>query len=49
VFKEDINDMTVTQLKLLNQEERITEIAEMIGGKSISESALSHAKSLLLN
>ena len=49
VFKQDINDTTVTQLKLLNQEERITEIAEMIGGKSISESALSHAKSLLLN
>ena len=49
VFKQDVNDTTVTQLKLLNQEERITEVAEMIGGKSISESALSHAKSLLLN
>ncbi len=49
VFKEDINDTTVTQLKLLTEEERINEIAEMIGGKSISDSALTHAKSLLYN
>ncbi|MBQ4821171.1 DNA repair protein RecN [Aquimarina sp. MMG016] len=49
VFKEDINDATVTQLKLLNEEERIKEIAEMIGGKDISDSALTHARSLLFN
>ncbi len=47
VYKEDIDDTTITQLKMLNEEERIREIAEMIGGKSISESALTHAKSLL--
>ena len=49
VFKEDINDHTVTKLKLLNKEDRIKEIAEMIGGKNISDSALTHAKSLLYN
>lgn len=49
VFKEDIADNTVTQLKLLSDEERIAEIAEMIGGKDISESALVHARSLLMN
>ncbi|MBP2833907.1 DNA repair protein RecN [Aquimarina sp. U1-2] len=47
VFKEDINNATVTQLKLLNQDGRVQEIAEMIGGKNISESALLHAKALL--
>jgi len=46
VFKEDINNITVTRLKLLSQEERIREIAEMIGGKSVSDSALTHAKAL---
>lgn len=47
VFKEDINDTTVTQMKELNEEERINEIAEMLGGKEISISALAHAKQLL--
>ncbi len=49
VYKEDVHNTTVTQLKLLNTEERIHEIAEMIGGKNISDSALTHAKSLLHN
>ncbi|TPN82110.1 DNA repair protein RecN [Aquimarina algicola] len=49
VYKEDVNNTTVTQLRLLNEEDRIKEIAEMIGGKDISDSALTHAKSLLYN
>ena len=49
VFKEDINEHTITQLKLLSDEERVKEIAEMIGGKDISDTALVHAKSLLFN
>ncbi|WP_103071459.1 DNA repair protein RecN [Aquimarina sediminis] len=47
VYKEDVQNTTVTQLRLLSDEERIKEIAEMIGGKDISDSALTHAKSLL--
>ncbi len=47
VFKEDIDNTTVTRLKLLSEDDRIKEIAEMIGGKNISDSALTHAKSLL--
>ena len=47
VYKEDTKDTTVTQLRLLDQQDRIKEIAEMIGGKDISESALTHAKALL--
>ncbi|MDH7448271.1 DNA repair protein RecN [Aquimarina sp. 2201CG14-23] len=49
VYKEDVNNATVTRLKLLSEEDRVKEIAEMIGGKDISESALTHAKSLLYN
>ncbi len=47
VFKEDVNNTTITRLKLLNEDDRVREIAEMIGGKDISDSALTHAKSLL--
>ncbi len=47
VYKEDINNTTITQLKLLSKEERVREIAEMIGGKDISDSALTHAVALL--
>ena len=47
VYKEDVQNTTITQLKLLSKEERIKEIAEMIGGKNISDSAVTHAKSLL--
>jgi DNA repair protein RecN (Recombination protein N) len=32
---------------LLTTEERIVEIAEMLSGKDISDSALNHAKALL--
>ncbi len=47
VYKEDINDVTHTQLRLLENEERIKEIAQMLSGKEVSNSALAHAKQLL--
>lgn len=47
VFKTDTSDATHTQLKQLNEEERVVEIAQMLGGLNITESALSHAKQLL--
>lgn len=47
VFKEDVNNVTQTQLVKLNPEERIVEIAQMLGGANISTSALEHAKQLL--
>ena len=47
VYKFTENETTVSELKLLTQEERINEIAEMLSGKSISDSALNHAKALL--
>ena len=47
VYKEEINSVTTTNLKQLTTEERIVEIAEMLSGKDISASALTHAKELL--
>lgn len=47
VYKEDINEVTVTRLKELNNDERIVEIAKMIGGKKVTEAALANAKELL--
>jgi DNA repair protein RecN (Recombination protein N) len=47
VYKEDVNEETITKLTQLNQEERIVEIAQMLGGKKITDSAVVHAKSLL--
>jgi DNA repair protein RecN (Recombination protein N) len=47
VFKEEINGVTTTNLKQLSSEERIVEIAEMLSGKDISDTALIHAKELL--
>ncbi len=47
VFKYSEGNNTISELKLLNKEERIKEIAEMLSGKDISDSALNHAKALL--
>jgi DNA repair protein RecN (Recombination protein N) len=47
VFKYDQGETTISEVKLLSKDERITEIAEMLSGKDISESALNHAKALL--
>ncbi|MCH3882549.1 MULTISPECIES: DNA repair protein RecN [Tenacibaculum] len=47
VYKEEVNGVTTTNLKQLSLDERIVEIAEMLSGKDISDSALTHAKELL--
>lgn len=47
VFKKEVNGVTTTSLKQLTAEERVVEIAEMLSGKDISDSALTHAKELL--
>ncbi|MFK8265867.1 DNA repair protein RecN [Capnocytophaga cynodegmi] len=47
VFKEDVNGKTTTQLKHLSENDRITEISEMLGGKNSSKSARDHAIELL--
>jgi DNA repair protein RecN (Recombination protein N) len=47
VFKTSINNVIKTDIKQLSATERIEEVAEMLSGKNISESALVHAKQLL--
>lgn len=47
VYKYTENHQTKTKIKLLDKEERILEIAEMLGGKTITETAVNHAKQLL--
>ncbi|MES2575005.1 MAG: DNA repair protein RecN [Bacteroidota bacterium] len=47
VFKSTVDEDTQSELKLLSQEERVVEIAQMLSGTVISDSALNHAKALL--
>ena len=47
VSKETFADNTISKIVKLNTEERIIEIAEMLSGKQITESAIFHAKTLL--
>lgn len=47
VFKVEGDVKTATRIKLLDAEERIVELAEMLGGKALSDSALAHARELL--
>ena len=47
VFKFDDDLKTITQLKKLNSNERLEEIAQMLSGKEISETAKQHAQQLL--
>jgi len=47
VYKYVAGQQTKTNIKLLQTEDRILEIAEMLGGKTLSETAVNHAKELL--
>ena len=47
VSKRNQGDTTISELNLLTSEERIQQIAEMLSGKEITDSALQHAKALL--
>lgn len=47
IFKESRKDSTQTVIQELHAEDRIEELAEMLGGKAKTESAVAHAKSLL--
>lgn len=47
VSKTTVGEITNSELKLLSGEERIIEIAQMLSGKDVSDSAINHAKALL--
>lgn len=47
VYKEEAGNVTHTRMRQLKGEDRILELAEMLGGKSLPDSALAHARQLL--
>ena len=47
IYKSVDNDSTLTKIKALNPEERLLEIAQMLGGTQHTKSAKAHAKQLL--
>ncbi len=47
VFKTVLNEQTHSELKRLSGEERVLEIAQMLSGMQVSDSAINHAKALL--
>lgn len=47
VYKIIKENQTQSELKLLTNEERVVEIAQMLSGSTVSESAVQHAKELL--
>lgn len=47
VFKDDAGESTASGIRKLSEEERLREIAQMIGGKSPSEKTIESAKELL--
>ena len=49
VYKDNSLDRTTSQIKQLKEEERVSNLAEMIGGKTPSESAYQSARELLSN
>ncbi len=47
VYKKDTNERTQTYIERLDEDERIVEIAAMLGGGQHSDAAIAHAKNLL--
>jgi DNA repair protein RecN (Recombination protein N) len=47
VYKEDRDDSTITRVKLLSDEERVVEIARLLSGSEITETAMKNARELL--
>lgn len=47
VYKDNDQDVTSSNLRKLNQDERLTEIAQMIGGNQFSDSSLESARELM--
>jgi DNA repair protein RecN (Recombination protein N) len=47
VYKDNLTETSKTRIKLLDNEERIIEIAKMLSGESLSEAAVTNAKHLL--
>jgi DNA repair protein RecN (Recombination protein N) len=49
VYKDNSSDKTVSKIRLLSDEERVSELAKMIAGANPSASAVESARELLVN
>lgn len=47
VYKEDTGDSTITRIKLLSPGERIREVARLLSGSEVTETAIKNAKELI--
>jgi DNA repair protein RecN (Recombination protein N) len=47
VYKDDTDDSTITRVKLLSPEERILEVARLLSGAEVTETAMKNARELL--
>ncbi|NLJ43407.1 MAG: DNA repair protein RecN [Bacteroidales bacterium] len=47
VFKEEVADSTITRIKLLSPAERIQEVARLLSGSEITETAVKNARELI--
>ena len=47
VYKEDSADGTISHMKMLTDNERVIEIAQMLSGSDVTEAAIGNAKALL--
>ena len=47
VYKEELPDTTVTQIKRLEKDERIREVARMLSGATLTDASIANAKELL--
>ena len=47
VYKEESQQGTISHMQLLQEEERVQEIAQMLSGSNVTEAAVIHAKELL--
>lgn len=49
VYKEDTDERTISHIKQLTDDDRVTEIAKMLSGATVSDAALANARELLNN
>lgn len=47
VYKEDTGDSTITRVKLLTAEERVQEVARLLSGSEVTETAIKNARELI--
>jgi DNA repair protein RecN (Recombination protein N) len=47
VYKDDTDDSTITRVKLLSHDERILEVAKLLSGSEVTETAIKNARELL--